>query len=272
MNDLQGFISDLTVYQKHPREIHLRDKKNGRAAIRLTLDGKAGHWLLTAYVKGGGASKGFPAALDSLMREPTRLLPAAPMFIIGFECPEVKETDASITKGSSAAFDGMSEPDSATPNNAGSPIIGFESTEVKGTDTVLDDVGHAIASLKTALNAVETNEPINRAEGNIAQADLEAEVAGSIREAVAILNDVEEKEQAMNAPTPAAALDDAIPPGAIMALPAAADIIAEKRAALREEKNPLERLRLMAQLLDLRKGNGPQETRRPTGYLYEYDP
>jgi len=45
----------------------------------------------------------------------------------------------------------------------------------------------AIAQLKIALEAVETNEPINRAAGNIAQADLEFENAADFRQAIAML-------------------------------------------------------------------------------------
>lgn len=61
----------------------------------------------------------------------------------------------------------------------------------KGRDLVaaLDDVGHAVATLQQALDVSQTNEPINRAEGNTEQADLEAEVAASIKEAIAILTE-----------------------------------------------------------------------------------
>ncbi len=61
----------------------------------------------------------------------------------------------------------------------------------KGRDLVatLDDVGHAVATLQQALDVAQTNEPINRAEGNTEQADLETEVAASIKEAIAILTE-----------------------------------------------------------------------------------
>lgn len=49
------------------------------------------------------------------------------------------------------------------------------------------DVGHAIAQLKVALDVVTTNEPINRAEGAIEQADLERESADQFRKAIGIL-------------------------------------------------------------------------------------
>jgi hypothetical protein len=61
----------------------------------------------------------------------------------------------------------------------------------KGRDLVaaLDDVGHAVATLQQALDVAKNNEPINRSEGNTEQADLEAEVAASIEEAIAILTE-----------------------------------------------------------------------------------
>lgn len=46
----------------------------------------------------------------------------------------------------------------------------------------------AIIELERALNVAETNEPINRAEGNEAQADLEASNAAQYRQALAVLN------------------------------------------------------------------------------------
>jgi hypothetical protein len=45
----------------------------------------------------------------------------------------------------------------------------------------------AVCVLRQALEVAETNEPINRASGNVAQADLEAEVAGDIRDAIVVL-------------------------------------------------------------------------------------
>jgi len=46
----------------------------------------------------------------------------------------------------------------------------------------------AIAELTNALATAETNEPINRAAGNAAQADLEAKNAADYRQALAVLN------------------------------------------------------------------------------------
>ena len=55
----------------------------------------------------------------------------------------------------------------------------------------LDDVGHAVASLEASLAVVENNAPINRAEGDILQADLETDTAKSIREAIAMLTEAD---------------------------------------------------------------------------------
>lgn len=46
---------------------------------------------------------------------------------------------------------------------------------------------HAIAELQARLETLKTNEPINRAEGNIAQADLERDAIADILEAISIL-------------------------------------------------------------------------------------
>lgn len=48
---------------------------------------------------------------------------------------------------------------------------------------------HAIAYLQQSLDVLEANEPISRAEGNIAQADLERDSANEIRDAIGILTD-----------------------------------------------------------------------------------
>ena len=45
----------------------------------------------------------------------------------------------------------------------------------------------AINELTIALETMETNEPINRAEGNTEQADLEAANAADFRQALAVL-------------------------------------------------------------------------------------
>lgn len=55
----------------------------------------------------------------------------------------------------------------------------------------LDGVSAAVAELERALDVVATNEPINRAEGNIDQANLEAEVSDSIKEAIGILSEAD---------------------------------------------------------------------------------
>lgn len=55
-------------------------------------------------------------------------------------------------------------------------------------DTLDDaDLSHARATLENALDTVETNHPINVAEGNIAQAELEEKAAESFRAALKIL-------------------------------------------------------------------------------------
>jgi len=46
---------------------------------------------------------------------------------------------------------------------------------------------HAIAVLQMSIDTCETNEPINRAAGNDAQADLEAATAEQCRRAIAVL-------------------------------------------------------------------------------------
>lgn len=46
---------------------------------------------------------------------------------------------------------------------------------------------HAIATLYVALHTMENNEPINRDEGNFAQADYEKEAARQIRKAIDVL-------------------------------------------------------------------------------------
>ena len=45
----------------------------------------------------------------------------------------------------------------------------------------------AITELEIALETMETNEPINRANGNADQADLESENAADYRQALAVL-------------------------------------------------------------------------------------
>jgi hypothetical protein len=49
----------------------------------------------------------------------------------------------------------------------------------------------AIHQLEVTLATLTNNEPINRAEGNAVQADLEARCAAEIRQALAVLNAAE---------------------------------------------------------------------------------
>lgn len=78
------------------------------------------------------------------------------------------------------------------------PLATFERPEVveaqaiaarlTAGDTLGDaDFSHALATLKIALDTVETNHPINLAEGDIAQADLEEKAAESFRAAIQML-------------------------------------------------------------------------------------
>ncbi len=59
---------------------------------------------------------------------------------------------------------------------------------MSGGVKVKASLGAAIETLKVALDVCETNEPINRAEGKIDQADLEYNNALEIRNALDILN------------------------------------------------------------------------------------
>jgi len=80
------------------------------------------------------------------------------------------------------------------------PLATFERPEVieaqaiaarLAAGDILDgaDLSHALATLHNALDVVETNYPINLAEGDIAQADLEERAAESFRDAIKILEE-----------------------------------------------------------------------------------
>lgn len=58
----------------------------------------------------------------------------------------------------------------------------------------------AISILENALEVVETNEPINRAAGNIEQADLEIENAQEFRQALGVLLSVQSGRQGSSNP------------------------------------------------------------------------
>lgn len=47
----------------------------------------------------------------------------------------------------------------------------------------------AITYLETSLNVLETNEPINRSEGNVEQADCEAVAIFQIKEGIKVLKE-----------------------------------------------------------------------------------
>ncbi len=53
----------------------------------------------------------------------------------------------------------------------------------------------AITTLEIALDTLVTNEPINRREGHVEQSDLEARNAAEIRQALHILNAVEQARE-----------------------------------------------------------------------------
>ncbi len=53
----------------------------------------------------------------------------------------------------------------------------------------------AVAQLKIDLHMLKTNEPINRKEGNIKQADLERTTAASITDAITLLTSEKPKAE-----------------------------------------------------------------------------
>lgn len=52
----------------------------------------------------------------------------------------------------------------------------------------------AIACLESYLSVLETNEPINRAEGNVEQADMELHAAAEVSAAILELGEVEQRQ------------------------------------------------------------------------------
>ncbi|MFZ4539534.1 hypothetical protein, partial [Propionivibrio sp.] len=110
LNDLQGFISSLIVHQNHKKkgEIHLSDLKDGRAGIKLEWNGKTGHWLMTAYIKGASASKGTPAALDDSSGPTTATPNNTGDLILGFEIIQVNMEDGNHMKAIFDSVAGMS--------------------------------------------------------------------------------------------------------------------------------------------------------------------
>ncbi|AGX87657.1 hypothetical protein [Candidatus Symbiobacter mobilis] len=85
LNDLQGFISSLTIRQRDKKVVQLWDGRSRRAAVKLTYDEKQKHWLLTAFEKDGSGSgritspdtdtlrgKGDTARLSSIPTESVR--------------------------------------------------------------------------------------------------------------------------------------------------------------------------------------------------------
>jgi len=86
----------------------------------------------------------------------------------------------------------------ALDNAAGEPdldaALALAATVLSGTVLDSADTAAAVATLRNALDVVETNSVINMGEGNLEQAQLERENAQSFREALAILDTVEEPE------------------------------------------------------------------------------
>ena len=53
LDDLQGFVSSLSVKQRDKKRVQLWDGADRRAVVKLTYDDQRKHWLLTAYEKEG---------------------------------------------------------------------------------------------------------------------------------------------------------------------------------------------------------------------------
>jgi len=93
-------------------------------------------------------------------------------------------SDLSTTMDSTGA-EGV-EVEAVKRDDPGAVLAGMAMAKHVLSGAALDDANasHAIATLQNALETVTNNEPINRAEGNIAQADLEVEAAASFRDAL----------------------------------------------------------------------------------------
>lgn len=100
MQDLQSFISGLTVHQTHKKknEIHLTDGKSARAGVKMEWNGKTNHWLITAYIKPEkpSVSKGTSAALDSMLEPTTAPSSNACDYIVGLMYDYFNEIDACL--------------------------------------------------------------------------------------------------------------------------------------------------------------------------------
>jgi len=99
----------------------------------------------------------------------------------------------------------------------------------------LDGVGHAVNSLAVSLETLVTNEPINRANGNVEQADLEADAAADIREAMEILQ-ANEATTLFDEPEPVAVLDAAGPSTAVVGRISKGGVLAGRAVILGDGK------------------------------------
>jgi len=107
------------------------------------------------------------------------------------------------------------------------------SWDVEGV--ALDGVGHAVNSLAVSLETLVTNEPINRANGNVEQADLEADAAADIREAMEILQ-ANEATTLFDEPEPVAVLDAAGPSTAVVGRISKGGVLAGRAVILGDGK------------------------------------
>lgn len=123
--------------------------------------------------------------------------------------------------------------------------------------TVLDsvDAGHAIATLRIALETVETNYPINIEAGNIEQAQLEAECAESFRNAIAALDSAANQDVGDNPPK----LDEPVTPQPSHA----ADAAVAADATLQYPPEPVTDAVPPAEVAEKVEGAGPQGVEEP---------
>ena len=151
-------------------------------------------------------------------------------------------TDLKIELGETA-LDAVTEPTEAEVLDAAKVLA---ETILGGA--VLDSagMGHALATLKIALDMVETNYPINIERGDIEQAQLEAECAESFRNAIAALDSAANQSDGDNppkldepeTPKPSHAADEAVAADAKLQYPPepVTDAVPEPKAEEEEEE------------------------------------
>ncbi|GAB4059117.1 SNF2-related protein [Uliginosibacterium sediminicola] len=98
-----------------------------------------------------------------------------------------------------------------------------------------DETGLARFELQKALEVVETNEPINRARGDVEQADLEAASAASFRKAIAVLDGRAVLDSAQGGILPGLRMALGLAVSALAKLPIMADIIKARAGGKTEE-------------------------------------